>query len=227
MNWKACSDWPSSGRATRMAMTIAAKAVMRPTSTSSLLAVRLRRRRLVDLGMGDLALLRRRVRVAAELGVDVEGEDGRDRIDLGRGRGDDRRDQRREDEAEHARRADSASSSDRPGRACSSPGASITAAMPGSTTITGISSLRIGGEHHALLRLGEVLRGERALDDILVEAPIAEVRDPHPADQHRKAGQILVVRAVARRGSCRNARAAALGQRLRSRRGCRRRRRAG
>jgi len=48
-------------------------------------------------------------------------------------------------------------------------------------------------EDHALLRFRQALRRQRALDDVLIEAPVAEVRDPHAADQHRQARQIFVV----------------------------------
>ena len=54
--------------------------------------------------------------------------------------------------------------------------------------------LQEGREQHALLRLVEALRGQRALDDILVEPPIAQIGDPHPADQHRQAGQVHIMR---------------------------------
>ena len=49
-------------------------------------------------------------------------------------------------------------------------------------------------EDDALLRLVDALGRQRALDDVLIEAPVADVRDPHAADQHGEARQVFVVR---------------------------------
>src|SRR3546814_4295480 len=49
---------------------------------------------------------------------------------------------------------------------------------------------------HAALRLGQARGGQCALDDILVEPPVGEVRDPHAADQHREPGQFLIMRII-------------------------------
>src|SRR3546814_12259982 len=48
----------------------------------------------------------------------------------------------------------------------------------------------------AALRLGQALGGQCALDDLLVEPPVGEVRDPHAADQHREPGQFLIMRII-------------------------------
>ena len=45
--------------------------------------------------------------------------------------------------------------------------------------------LQGGGEHDAFLALGERFRAERPLGDVLVEAPVEEVRDPQADDQRR------------------------------------------
>ena len=47
------------------------------------------------------------------------------------------------------------------------------------------------GEEKAFLRFSERFRGQSALDDVLVEAPVIHVRDPHPADQHPDAGKVV------------------------------------
>ena len=56
--------------------------------------------------------------------------------------------------------------------------------------------LEEGGQHDALLGFVDVLGGEAALDDVLVEAPVAEVGHPHAAEDHRQARQVLVERIV-------------------------------
>jgi len=43
-----------------------------------------------------------------------------------------------------------------------------------------------------LLRFRYVLGGQGALDDVLVEAPVGDVHDPHAADQHGEARQVAV-----------------------------------
>ena len=48
------------------------------------------------------------------------------------------------------------------------------------------------GEHHALLGFVQALGGQRALGDVLVEPPVAQVGDPHAADEHAEAGQHIV-----------------------------------
>jgi len=53
-------------------------------------------------------------------------------------------------------------------------------------------------EHDTLLGLADALGAERALDDVLVKAPIRDIHHPHAAQQHRQPRQVLVV-GVARR----------------------------
>ncbi len=61
MNWKACSDWPSRGRAVSDGDDDRRDRGDAADEHQLLLAARLGGRGLVDLGMGDLALLGRRV----------------------------------------------------------------------------------------------------------------------------------------------------------------------
>ena len=56
--------------------------------------------------------------------------------------------------------------------------------------------LQVGRKGDAGLGLVQALGRQRALDDVLVEAPVAEVHDPHPADQDGEARKLLEVRAV-------------------------------
>ena len=74
-----------------------------------------------------------------------------------------------------------------------------TAAMPGSTMITGIEQLQEGGEHDALLRFVECLLAPSARWMMYWLKPQYETFITHmPPQQHREAGQILVVRVAAR-----------------------------
>ncbi len=54
--------------------------------------------------------------------------------------------------------------------------------------------LHARGEEEAFLRLRKRFGRKSALDDVLVEAPIVDVRDPHAADQNPDAGKIVELR---------------------------------
>ena len=162
MYWKAWSKLPSSGRAVRIA-----------SSDRD------------DRGDAPDPHQLRLVGLRPRLGVEVQREDGRDRIDLGGERRHDRRDQRREHQAQHA--AGQQRHHARIGL--------VGLLEAGRQHHRGDArqhhdhrhqQLEEGGEHHALLRFLQVLGRERALDDVLVEAPVADVHDPHAAEQHAR-----------------------------------------
>eukprot|EP01136_Pigoraptor_vietnamica_P011867 Opistho-1_new@51206 len=126
-----------------------------------------------------------------EFGIEVEREDRGNRIDLGGGRRHHRGHQRRKDQPQYAR-------GQQPHHrrigfvGFREVGRKHHRGDPRQHDDHRHQQLEKGGEHDALLRFGQALRRERTLDDILVEPPIGQVRDPHAADQHRDAGQILV-----------------------------------
>ena len=54
--------------------------------------------------------------------------------------------------------------------------------------------LHARGKEKAFLRFSERFRGQGALDDVLIEAPVIHVGDPHPADEHPDAGKVVEFR---------------------------------
>jgi hypothetical protein len=51
-------------------------------------------------------------------------------------------------------------------------------------------------KHDALLRFLRAFCRQRALDDVLVEAPVGEIHDPHAADEHGYSRQADIVRRI-------------------------------